>query len=93
MKLKDAQKIIKNKEKAKGTGFMVSFEVKKGGILASDHFPDKHAGEKLIPTEEEVWDLAGKFARATDENYVNIYVVDHTFNPVKGYDSRKLKSY
>ena len=44
-------------DKPKPIGYMVSFERKEGSILASDHFPDKHRGEPLIPTEEEAWRL------------------------------------
>lgn len=76
-------------------GFMVSFEKSNGSILASDHFPDKHAGEALIKTEKEAWKLAKRFADSTDKDtYVNIYVTDHTFSPVKNYDKfiiRKLR--
>lgn len=89
MKYEEALEIINKKER----GFMVSFEVRERSILKSDHFPDKHAGEPLIPTEEEAWELAEKFARATGDEVVNIYVVDHTFSPVKGYLSKKLKEY
>jgi len=89
MKYSEALEIIENNE----TGFMVSFEVVDGRVLSSDYFPDKHAGEKLIPTEEEAWELARKFANATDNSYVNIYVVDHKFSPVYGYSERKLKKY
>lgn len=53
-------------------GFMVSFEVIKGHILASDHFPDKHAGERLFKNEDEAWLMARRFANATDDTYVNI---------------------
>ncbi len=91
MKYKEALKIIEQAKKPKG--YMVSFEVKDRSILRSDHFPDKHAGEKLIPTEEEAWDLARQFANATNSNFVNIYVVDQDFGPVSGYSERTLKKY
>jgi hypothetical protein len=87
MKLQEALDIINKK------GFMVSFEKRDGSILRSDHFPDKHAGEKLISTEEEAWELANKFANATDETYVNIYVIDSTFSPVKNYIKYILRRY
>ena len=89
MKLSEAMKIIDRKEK----GFIVGFEVLKGSILRSDNFPDKHAGEELIKTEEEAWELARRFANATDDRTVNIYVKDHTHSPVSGYDKKKLKPY
>ena len=88
MKFQEALDIINKKEK----GYMVSFEVLERGMLRSDHFPDKHAGELLIPTEEEAWILAEKFANSTGSDVVNIYVIDNTFSPVKGYDKKKLKT-
>jgi hypothetical protein len=89
MKFQEALDIINKKEKS----YMVSFEVRERGFLRSDYFPDKHADELLIPTEEEAWDLAERFAKATGSDVVNIYVIDNTFSPVKGYDKKKLKSY
>ena len=90
MKTSKALKIMKMLPKSK-KGFMVSFEKAEGNILRSDHFPDKHAGEVLISTEKEAWSLAERFTKHTDENYVNIYVIDETFSPVKDYDSKMLK--
>lgn len=75
----------------KQPGYMVSFEVKHGAILSSDHFPDKHAGEPLIRTEEHAWKLAQQFADSTDESYVNIYVIDSSFNPVPGYIKKMIR--
>lgn len=89
MKLKEALKIINTKEK----GYMVSFEVQEGSVLRSDHFPDLHAKEPLIPTEAEAWELAERFANATGDDVVNVYVIDNTFSPVPGYSSKKLKAY
>ena len=88
MKMSEALRII-NSEKPKG--YMVSFEVKEGSICRGDYFPDKHAGEPLIETEQEAWDIARKFASKTDINIVNIYVVHHDFRPVDGYGWNKLK--
>ncbi len=74
-------------------GYMVSFEWKKGGMLHSDHFPDKHAGEKLIETEREAWELARSFAAQTKGQCVNIYVIQgDSFVPVKGYETHKIKN-
>ncbi len=87
MKLKEAMSIIDKKER----GFMVTFEKVEGSTLKSDHFPDKHAGEDLIPSEKEAWDLAERFSLATPKQYVNIYVIDQTFSPVSGYDKKKFK--
>lgn len=98
MKTKEAMRIINSKKKEPPKpkpqkGFMVSFEVQEGNFLRSDHFPDKHAGEKLIPTEAKAWDLAEKLANATDDNIINIYVTDANFSPIPGYDKREFKSY
>ncbi len=84
MKLKNVMEIIDQK---------VSFEKRESGLLKSDHFPDMHAGENLLKTKEEAWELAERFAKATGEDYVNIYVVDQTFSPVNGYAKKKLKAY
>jgi len=87
MKLKTAMNIIEEKEK----GFMIHFELKGGGLLHSDHFPDKHAGEDLFETEEEAWVLAKRFANATDsKQYVNIYVIDNNFVPVTAYEAKTI---
>ena len=88
MKFQEALDIINKREK----GYMVSFEVREGGLLRSDHFPDKEADELLIPTEEEAWRLAERFAKATGDDIVNIYIIDNTFSPVADYDKKKLKS-
>jgi len=89
MKMNTAMEII---NKPKPAGFMVSFEQIKGRLLCSDHFPDKHAGEDLIPTETEAWELAERFADATaPEDVVNIYVIDHDFRPVENYATKKIR--
>jgi len=89
MKLQEALNIIETKE----NGYMIHFEKREGGILSSDYFPDKHDGEELISTLDEAWELAEKFAKGTDEFYVNIYVVDHNFYPVEAYERSILKRY
>ncbi len=87
MKYQDALDIM-NKE----TGYMVSFEKRIGSCLHSDHFPDKHAGENLIESIGEAWHLARRFGAATDPmEIVNIYVIDHTFSPIVGYDRLKIR--
>jgi hypothetical protein len=86
MKMQEAMDIMNNKPK----GFMVSFERCGDGFLRSDHFPDKHAGEPLIATEHEAWELARDFARAAKGRVCNLYVIDSTFQPVRGYESRMI---
>lgn len=89
MKMAEAQAIIDSRP---NEGYMVDFEHVEGKILRSDHFPDKHAGEKLIPTKQEAWILARQFADKTWDKCVNIYVTDETFSPVRDYKSREIKN-
>ena len=88
MKMKKAMEIIDGEK----DGFMVSLEWKKGGMLCSDHFPDKHAGEDLIPTEKEAWMLAAEFAKKTVGKAVNIYVTNADFTPVTGYREKYIEN-
>jgi len=90
MKMCEALDIILNKKENKG--YMVSFEKVKGCMLLAEHFPDKHAGEPLIETEERAWKLARMFADATWGECVNIYVMDHNFHPVPGYQFHKIEN-
>ena len=89
MKMKDAMKIIEGKA---GNGFMVSFEKKRGTMLYSDHVPDMHAGEPLIPTEADAWYMAYQFAKKTVGECVNIYVIDHNFKPVSDYKNLEIEN-
>ena len=89
MRMEDALKII-NKEE--NEGYMVTFEWIEGGILRSDHFPDKHAGETLIKTEGEAWEMAVRFAYQTKGRTCNVYVIDSSFGPVGGYKEREIKN-
>jgi hypothetical protein len=89
MKLSEAMSIIEKKE----SGYMIHFEKRIRNTLSADYFPDKHENENLIKSEYEAWKLAKRFANATDETYVNIYVIDNNFRPVSGYEKRKLKSH
>jgi len=88
MKMQEAKDLMNNKPR----GFMVSFDWYGDGFLTSDHFPDKHAGEKLIRSEHEAWELARDFARATKGRTCNLYVIDSEFKPVNGYRDRKINS-
>lgn len=90
MLMYEAMRVINDEPKP--MGYMVSFERKEGRFLAGDHFPDKHRGEALIPTEEEAWALAQKFAAKTVGRCVNVYVVAHDFVPVPGYEARKIEN-
>ena len=87
MKMSEAQKIIDGPP-----GFMVHLEWKKNGMLRSDYFPDKHAGEDLIKTETEAWILAGLFAEKTKGKAVNIYVIQSDFAPVPGHRQKLIKN-
>jgi len=90
MKMQEALNIIGNLKKE--PGYMVSFEHVEGAILRGDYFPDKHAGETLIASEDEAWQLAEAFAEATRGKCVNIYVIDSGFNPVEGYEARTVEN-
>lgn len=89
MKYYEALKII---NEDMNLGYMITFEWKKNGMLYSDHFPDKYAGEKLIETEEEAWVLARKFAEKTKGKIVNIYVIHKDFTPVKNYKDQYIEN-
>jgi len=88
MRMSQALDII-NKS-CKPQGFLVSFEWKRGGLLLSDSFPQRSAGDSLIKTEAEAWKLARAFAKQTKGSCVNIYVVDHNFYPVAKYRSKMI---
>jgi len=91
MKMQTAMAMITAYE-TKPRGYMVAFELREGGILTSDYFPDKKKGEKLIETEEEAWALAYRFAAATVGHCVNLYVVDQDYSPVPGYDTKRINN-
>lgn len=93
MKLKEALDIIENHENRKKGGYMVSFERIEGGSLASDYFPDKHSGEKLLDSIAYAWEMAYKFYESTDSDIVNIYVIDSNFSPVGDLDNLILRPY
>ncbi len=71
-------------------GYMVHFEWWGDGLLRSDHFPDKGAGEPLIETEDEAWDLAERFSEATKGRTCDLYVVRDDYTPVVGYKDRRI---
>ena len=90
MKMREALEIICDAERSRG--FMVHFDRVEGKFLHGDHFPDKHGGEPLIPTEEDAWLMASAFAKRTRGRYVNIYVIDDRFCPVLGYAAKKIEN-
>lgn len=92
MKFKEALEIMSgNGNKPKG--YMVHFEKYGYGVLKSDYFPDKHAGEELIKDIDAAWEFARAFAVNTDNSFVNIYLIDENFYPVSGYSQKMLKKY
>ena len=93
MKMSEAEDIISGKNLR--SGYVVCFEVRSHGVLTSDHFPNVHAGEAGIATEDLAWELAGKFARAQHTAPVVNVFVRHASNfcPVTDYQSRKLNRY
>lgn len=86
MKYQDAIDLI-NKD---DSGYMVHFEWIECQILRGDYFPDKHAGEDLIKSMDDAWDLAKKFAAKTKGKTCNIYVVDQDFKPVVNYKTHLI---
>lgn len=88
MKMDDALRIIAGGPMV--PGFMVAFSHVEGRFERTDHFPDKHAGEPLIPSEDEAWELAIAFAEKTIGKCCNICVVDARFEPVPGYEARRI---
>lgn len=88
MKMQDAMDLIHGKP----NGYMVHFEWIKSPFLNSDYFPDKHAGETLIPHEHEAWELAERFSRVTKGRTCDIYVIDDRFMPVNDYQLRMIKN-
>lgn len=86
MRLVEALAIIKGRP---NLGFMVHCMKRhtSGSILATEYFPDKDAGEELIQTEDEAWDLAEQFAEKTKGEYIDIYVVNSSFTRV---DDKKI---
>ena len=85
MKMIEAMRIIQSPQ-----GYMVHFQQVVGNRLRSDWFPDKHAGEPLIETEDEAWRLAKAFSCRTFGTAVDIYVIGADFVPVYGYKSRAI---
>lgn len=71
-------------------GYRVSYSHVNGFIVECGYFPDRD--EPLIPSEDEAWELARAFARATFEKYVNIYVVDDRYAPVPGYADKRIQN-
>jgi len=88
MKMSEAIAIINSSPQHKG--FRVSFEKKEGCILRSGYFPEGE--EPLISTEDDAWILARDFAKKTTGKYINIYVVDHNYSPVKGYALKMIEN-
>lgn len=96
MKMSVAQEMI-NKPIV---GYMVHFEVRDGGVLRGDYFPeyrkDDPDSEELIPDVESAWDMAQEFARGTVNTrpeIINIYVIDHNYRPVANYNSKTFRRY
>ena len=88
MKMSVANKIIEQGPSLKG--YRVSFEKKEGALLFSDYFPEED--ELMIPTEDEAWEIAQKFAEKSHGTYVNIYITDQDYNPVKGYQTKRIRN-
>ena len=92
MKLIEAMSIISGASER--SGFCIHFEVREGGMLRSDYFPDVRNGEPGIERLEGAWAMAEEFAKASPrEKYVNIYVVSAVdFVPAPGV-RKKIRPY
>jgi hypothetical protein len=86
MKLAEALEISKGPV----IGYRVIFEHVEGCILRSDYFPDKD--EQPLPTAEDAWTLAQRFAVQTRGRCVNIYVADQSWNLVPRYRHREIEN-
>lgn len=87
MRMNNAKSLI-----MRATGYRVTFERREGGLLHSDHFPERD--EPAIADEEDAWKLAGAFADVDPSVYVNIYVISaFDWTPVEGYAARRLNTY
>lgn len=84
--MQEVYNILHNKK----SGFMVHFEWYGDGFFKSDHFPDKHAGEELINTESEAWELAERFAKCLKGKICNLYVMNSDFSAVDNYKQREI---
>jgi hypothetical protein len=88
MKFQDALDFIKG-----NIGFRVSFEIREGGILTSDHFPERD--EEPIKKEDDAWKYARQFAQVgKSRGIVNVYVIHaDDWTPVDGYKEKELNYY
>ncbi len=87
MKILEAKRLMQA-----AAGYRVSFEKREGGMLYSDHFPDRD--EPPIVTLDDAWRLAEDWAKVDPNTYVNVYVVNALdWVPVDGYNDRKLNRY
>ncbi len=91
MNLKEAMKTIDDGWVRRLKGFRIHFQKWDKSKWVTDYFPSKE--QKPITSEISTWELARRFAEATepdspeigDGDFVNIYVVDDLGNPVKFY--------
>ena len=91
MKMQEALDIMEKVPKP--AGFMVHFEWAGDGFLRSDYFPDVHAREPPIATEDEAWQMAAKFAAKKRKRCVNVYVIRREdFAPVPRYRERMIEN-
>ena len=59
-------------------------------MLIGGYFPERD--EPTIESEEKAWELATAFASKTLGRYVDIYVTDADFIPVKSYRDRIIRN-
>ncbi len=85
------QQLIAWEENRAQVAFRVSFERREGGMLVSDHMPERD--EAAIGTLDEAWTCAERIDRSAPDTIVNIYVVDGLWRPAPGYRSRMLRKH
>ena len=93
MKMEQAMQIIDDDTLEDEKGFLVCFEQVVGIsriILMSDYFPEVLQGESPIPTEEQAWELALKFADKMKNRVYNIHVICSDFSRSKLYRDKVL---
>jgi hypothetical protein len=80
MKLAEAMALIERATQP--PRYRVHFEVRSGGMLRTDYFPDRDEPgiEGIVKTAK----LADRFAEATGPNTVNVFVVDADYVPIGG---------
>ena len=84
----EAQDLI---DHATRIGFYVAYDHRVAGGCRSHRLSGPH--ECPFSTEEAAWQWAAAFSRVCPDRFVNIYVVDLHYRPVRRYYERILNHY